>query len=231
MLSLGIEYERAFSIAFARARFAAGSAPPSRAATIRARDSFEKSWPRFLSAAPFLCLIELHLLCPDIRLLSYQVEEPLVHAGVVGQLRMERRDQHAALAQQHGLAVELGQHLDARSGLGDAGRANEDTAERLLLSGQLEVGLETRHLPAESVARHLEVEHAEVVAVEQDHPGARAEHRPREFADRVLEPVQAHEPHDRGRLAARNHEPVEPVELLRLAHLYRLRAEPPQHRL
>jgi hypothetical protein len=55
-----MEYERAFSIALASARFAAGSAPPSRAATISARESFEKSLPRLASAAPFLCLIELH---------------------------------------------------------------------------------------------------------------------------------------------------------------------------
>src|SRR3982750_4436934 len=69
MLSFGIEYERAFSIAFASARFAPGSAPPSFAATMIARDSFEKSLPRFASAAPFLCLIVDHLLCPDTRLL------------------------------------------------------------------------------------------------------------------------------------------------------------------
>src|SRR6476646_1161170 len=123
MLSFGMEYERAFSMA----RFAAGSGPPSRAATISARDSFEKSWPRFLSAAPFLCLIELHLLCPDIRLLPYEVEEPLVHACVVGQLRVERRNEDAPVAQQHRLAVELGKDLDAFADLGDPWRADEDT--------------------------------------------------------------------------------------------------------
>src|SRR4029450_9236955 len=116
-------------MAFASARFAAGSAPPSRAATISARESFEKSWPRFLSAAPFLCLIELHLLCPDIRLLPYEVEEPLVHARVVGQLRVERRDQDPALAQQHRLAVEFGEHVDVRSHLRDSRCPDEDTAQ------------------------------------------------------------------------------------------------------
>src|SRR5690242_3722460 len=146
MLSFGMEYERAFSIAFASARLAAGSGPPSRAATISARDSFEKSWPRFLSAAPFLCLIELHLLCPDIGLLSYQIEEPLVHPGVVGQLGVERRDEHPAVAQQHRLAVELGQHLDAGARLGHPRRADEDPAQRLGLAGQLEIGLEARDL-------------------------------------------------------------------------------------
>src|SRR3954451_11481409 len=134
MLSFGIEYERAFSIALASARLAAGSGPPSRAATISARESFEKSCPRFLSAAPFLCLIELHLLCPDIGLLPDEVEEPLVHARVVGQLRVERRDDHAAIAQQPRLAVELGQPLDGGTRLGDARRAHEDAPQRLVLA-------------------------------------------------------------------------------------------------
>src|SRR5436305_2060685 len=69
MLSFGIDASRAFATAFWSARFEAGSGPPSRAATMIARVNFEKSWPRFASAAPFLCLIELHLLCPDMRLL------------------------------------------------------------------------------------------------------------------------------------------------------------------
>src|SRR5215510_2808641 len=107
MLSLGIEYERAFSIAFWRARFAAGSAPPSFAATMIARDSFEKSWPRLASAAPFLCLIDDHLLCPDTRHLLGHLQEQLVHAEIVGELRMERREEESAVADEHGLPVEL----------------------------------------------------------------------------------------------------------------------------
>ena len=55
-----VEAARAFSTAFWRARFPAGSGPPSRAATMIARVSFENSFPRFASAAPFLCLIEDH---------------------------------------------------------------------------------------------------------------------------------------------------------------------------
>src|SRR5947209_13805347 len=65
MLSLGIEYDFAFSIAFWSARLLAGSPPPSFAATMIARESLEKSLPRLASAAPFLCLIDDHLLCPD----------------------------------------------------------------------------------------------------------------------------------------------------------------------
>src|SRR5881227_2439357 len=112
MFSFGIEYERAFSIAFWSARFPPGSPPPSFAATMIARESLEKSLPRFASAAPFLCLIEDHLLCPDTRRLPHLVEEQLVHARIFGQLGVERCHEEAALAQKDGLPVELRQHLD-----------------------------------------------------------------------------------------------------------------------
>src|SRR5438067_12507209 len=126
MLSFGIELALAFSIAFWSARFPAGSGPPFFAATMIARVSFEKSLPRFASAAPFLCLIDDHLLCPDTALLSYQLQKLLMHARVVRQLRVERRDEEAPLPQQHRLAVVLGQHLDLGAEVADARRADED---------------------------------------------------------------------------------------------------------
>src|SRR3954447_17238886 len=115
MLSFGIEYERAFSIAFCSARFPAGSGPPSFAATMIARDSFEKSLPRLTSAAPFLCLIEDHLLCPDMRRLPDLIQKELVDARVIGQLRMERSDEDAPLPREHRMAVDLCEHLDVRA--------------------------------------------------------------------------------------------------------------------
>src|SRR4051812_7241739 len=159
MLSFGIEYERAFSIAFWSARFAAGSEPPSRAATMIARASFEKSLPRLASAAPFLCLIELHLLCPDIRLLLHQFEKPLVNARVVGQLRVERSDDEAPLPQQHRLPVEFREHLDPRPDLAHAGRSYEDPPKgRALraLSFQVEIGLEAGDLAPVGVPVNLD---------------------------------------------------------------------------
>src|SRR5213078_320511 len=111
MLSFGIEYERAFSIAFCSARLPAGSPPPSFAATMIARESLENSLPRFASAAPFLCLIEDHLLCPDTRRLPHRVEEQLVHARIFRQLGVERRDEEPPLPQEHRLAAVLCQHL------------------------------------------------------------------------------------------------------------------------
>src|SRR6185436_3056249 len=102
MLSFGIEYDFAFSIAFCSARLLAGSPPPSFAATMIARESFEKSLPRFASAAPFLCLIDDHLLCPDnARLLPDEIQELFVQPRVVGQLGVERCDQEASLAREH----------------------------------------------------------------------------------------------------------------------------------
>src|SRR5712692_4354295 len=123
MLSFGMEYERAFSIAFCSARFPARSGPPSFAATMIARESFENSFPRFASAAPFLCLIEDHLLCPDMNpplaTRPYFVEEQLVHARIIRQLGMKRRDEDAAFAHEHRLAVVLSEDLHP-----GAGRAN-----------------------------------------------------------------------------------------------------------
>src|SRR4051812_27988451 len=164
MLSFGIEYDFAFSIAFWSERLFAGSPPPSFAATMIARESFEKSLPRFASAAPFLCLIDDHLLCPDkARLL----EEELVQPRVAAELGVERGDEEAALAREHGVAVDLRQHLDVRPEVVDPRRADEDRAERPVL--ELEVGLERRDLPAERVAADGDVDEAEVVAVEDDH--------------------------------------------------------------
>src|SRR3954468_19818803 len=128
MLSFGMEYDRAFSIAFASARLLSGSPPPSFAATMIARESFEKSLPRFASAAPFLCLIDDHLLSPDMDPLPHRFQEQLVHPRVLRQLRMERGHQDTALARQHRVAVVLGEHLDARAGLLDPRSADEDPA-------------------------------------------------------------------------------------------------------
>src|SRR6201995_2901051 len=72
ILSFGIDASRAFWTAVPRAGFPSRSPPPSRAATVIARASLEKSLPRFASAAPFLCLIDDHLECPDIQVSLYE---------------------------------------------------------------------------------------------------------------------------------------------------------------
>src|SRR6266540_6341058 len=130
MLSFGMEYDRAFSIAFCNARFPAGSGPPSFAATMIARDSFEKSLPRLASAAPFLCLIEDHLLCPDTHRLLHRVDEKLVHPRIFRQLGMERRNEEASLPDENRLPFVLGQHLDVGPDGADARCTDEDATER-----------------------------------------------------------------------------------------------------
>src|SRR5215208_6241946 len=119
MLSFGIELSRAFWIAVASVALASGSGPPSRAATMIARESLEKSCPRLASAAPFLCLMLDHLLCPDMRLLPHQVEEEVVNPRVLRQLGVERGDEKAALAEKDRLTVECRQDIDVRPGLDD----------------------------------------------------------------------------------------------------------------
>src|SRR5215217_276646 len=148
MLSRGIEASRAFSIAFCSARLAAGSGPPSRAATMIARVSFEKSWPRFASVAPFFRLIDAHLLCPDNARLPDSVDEELVDPRVVSELRVERSDEEAPLAEEHGLPVELGEDLHLVAGRRDPRGADEDASQWLALAGQVEVSLEAVDLAA-----------------------------------------------------------------------------------
>src|SRR4051794_34340570 len=209
MLSFGIEYERAFSTAFASARFPDGSPPPSFAATMIARESFEKSLPRFASAAPFLCLIDDHLLCPDTHRLPYLVQEQLVDPRVVRQLRMKRRHEDAPLACEHRMAVDLGEHLDVRAGLLDPRRPDEHRTDGRPAVADVEICLEAPHLAPESVPPDRDVGETELVTSEHDHPGAGAEDRLLEAQQRLVEAVQAHEPRDRRRLSARDDEAVE----------------------
>src|SRR5450759_541666 len=203
-----------------------------------ARESLEKSLPRLASAAPFLCLIDDHLLCPDTRCLPYDLTEELVDARVVGELGMERRDKDTTFARQYGPAFVLGENLNGWTGALDPWRSDEDGAQRPTLARQLEVGLERAHLTPVGVAANDDVGQAEQrlagqavdgIPGEQDHAGAGAEDGAFESADRRLELVGAHQLADRGGLAAGDDQPVEPVELVRFSHLARLNAEPPEH--
>src|SRR4029078_3291986 len=80
MLSLGIEASLAFATASASAGLPSGSPPPSLAATVIARVSFVKSFPRRASTIGFLCLIPAHLECPamDLSLSARLLVEPFV---------------------------------------------------------------------------------------------------------------------------------------------------------
>ena len=49
-----------------------------------------------------------------------------MHPRVVGQLRMERRDEDPPLAREHRVPVDLGEDSDAGPGVGDPRGADED---------------------------------------------------------------------------------------------------------
>ena len=51
-----------------------------------------------------------------------------MHPRVVGQLRMERRDEDPSLAREHRVPVDLGEDSDVRPRLGDPRGADEDGA-------------------------------------------------------------------------------------------------------
>ena len=210
----------------ASARLFAGSPPPSFAATMIARVSFEKSLPRFASAAPFLCLIDDHLLCPDKAPLPYEIEKQLVEPRVVGQLRMERGDEEAPLAREHRMAVDLGQHLDVRADLLDPRRADEDGAQRLALARErrgrsrtTRPAARTRSGARATSTRPRWSRSSTIIPAQVPKTG------PAKRAHRLVEAVEAHQARERRRLAARDHEAVEAVELLGLAHLDDVGAE------
>src|ERR1035437_3445216 len=106
-----------------------------------ARESLEKSLPRLTSAAPFLCLIDDHLLCPDTRCLPCYFAEELVDARIVSELGVERCHKDTTFARKHGAIIVPGENLDRRARALDPGRADENGAQGLRLPRQLEVGL------------------------------------------------------------------------------------------
>src|SRR5262245_48299396 len=81
--------------------FMSGSPPPARAATVNSLIRRVKIFPRLASAAPFLCLMECHLECPDIAeiLPLSRQDDPDIGALVPGA---------AVVIAQHGLHGETG---------------------------------------------------------------------------------------------------------------------------
>ena len=115
-----------------------------------------------------------------------ELDEPGVEAPVRRQLGMEGGRHDAALADEHGVILVPGQHLDGRAdGLHPRG-PDEHAVERLVEALDVEIGLEAVELAAVAVALDGDVEGTEAALVgaavvdlrgQQDHPGARAEHR------------------------------------------------------
>ncbi|MBM2822328.1 MAG: hypothetical protein HW413_1074 [Thermoleophilia bacterium] len=151
-----------------------------------------------------------------------------MHAQVIREFRMESRKQQPTVPNEYGLTVELAEHLDLATKLSDPRRTDEHPSQRPIVAGELDVGLEALHLATVGVAIDLEVCDAKMLPVEHDHPGARPENRPPILTDRVIQAVKPGQVHDRRRLTARDHEPVQPVEILGQPHFDHLRAESAQ---
>src|SRR5207249_8144646 len=131
----------------------------------------------------------------------------------------KRRDEDPAFPREHRMPFDTGQDLDLWPGLADPGRTDEHGPEGLVVPLDIDVRLEARDLPPERVAIDGDVDQTESRAIEHDHSGARPEHRAVEVPDRVVEPVEPCEPHDRGGLATRDDQAVETVELTGSANL------------
>src|SRR5215211_7768555 len=146
---------------------------------------------------------------------------------------MEGDHQHVLLPRRDDVAVDLGEHLDAVAVLVDPRGADEHRAHRLAVdAGDLEVRLERADLAPERVAPAGVVGEPEVLAVEHDHPRAGAQHGRAgadELTQRLGEPLALDPQRHRRRLAARDHEPVEPFEVGGHADLAHLGAEVAQH--
>jgi hypothetical protein len=138
---------------------------------------------------------------------------------------MERREEQASLSHEHRLAVELSEHIDVCTRVADSRRPDEHPVHRSFLPRELDVGLEAPHLAAVRIAIDHEIGQPEMLAVEHDHPRAGAEDRFPVLADRFIEAIDPRQAHDRGRLAAGDHETVEAVELLREPYFDDFRAE------
>ena len=195
-----------------------------------ARVSFEKSLPRFASAAPFLCLIDDHLLCPD--------KAP--------SFTRSRNRSWSRVS-----AVSSGWNAATRKRPSRASTGWPSTSASTSTPGPAS----SIHGARMKTARSGSLSPATSRSVSNDatwRPKAfrrtRTSTRPRwsrsstiipaqvpntgaaKRAHRLVEAVEAHQPHERRRLAAGDDEPVEAVELLRLAHLDHVRAEAAQHR-
>src|SRR5262245_17130071 len=86
MFSRGMLFALASAMMVRRRGFMSGSPPPALAATANSLIRRVKIFPRFASAAPFLCLMECHLECPDMpeTLPLFGQDDPDIRALVPG---------------------------------------------------------------------------------------------------------------------------------------------------
>ena len=157
MLSFGMEYDLRLLDRVLEREVAGRIA----AALLRRHDDRARELREELAAlrvrGALLVLDRRPLAMPGHRRLPSPVQKELVHPRVVRQLRMERGDEDPAFARQHGVPVELGEHLDPGAGLLDPRRADEDAAERLLACPSSRSVSKLRDLAPERVAPTFDV--------------------------------------------------------------------------
>ena len=95
------------------------------------------------------------------------------------------------------------------SGHANTRRADEDAPQRGAVAQEREIGLEARDLPPVRVPVDLDVDEPEMLAVEDDHPGARPQDRTLERPDCLVQPVKPHQTHERRRFPARNDQSIQ----------------------
>ena len=144
---------------------------------------------------------------------------------------MEAGSQQLTLTHEHRVTIVRGQDLDVRPDRLHARGPDEHPVEGRRVLGDDEIGLEAVDLAAVAVAPHRDVELSEVLLVvaaiedlvgEQDHPGARAEHRHpllQSDGDRIVETRRIQQVGHRRRFTARHHEGVDCPQLFGCAYL------------
>ena len=208
--------------------FAAGSPPPSLAATSTARRSFANWFDRFASFAAFFRLIVAHFECPDIAPTSPgkgnsrgAPVSPTSSGWNDAASRRPAAGRRAGPRRWRARGRRTAHVLDPRS-------ADEHALNRVVDPVDVHVGLERIDLPPVGVAANRDVHQREQrLAVDHplrhhDHPGARAEDRhpvANPLPDRTHEVAGQGQLGDRRGLPARDHEAVHVRELSRRANL------------
>lgn len=163
----------------------------------------------------------------------------LVDDGVGGKLRVKRRGEDAALADEHGVAGILGKDFDSRAGGLDDGRAYENHFDGFLAELRRRTEDVARELAAVAIARDGDVEQAKRrlrwmvnLACEKNRAGARAEERAAiggKFLERIEEALFCEDLEVRAAFAAGKNYAIEVVHILRATDVGVFDAEAVEH--
>src|ERR1039458_5592306 len=255
IVSRGTEASRAFWYMVRSEALVSTSPPPSRAATSTWRINLAKTLARALSLAPLRCLVVAHFEWPDIKfllpdwaLLLYRnlkcVDKEPVNPLAVCQFRVERTAPDSFAANQHRVfavaVVVKGENFKVL-GPGFDLRRPDEHAGHFTDALHVDQRLETRDLPAVTVATYRQWQHVETPLVastvedfmgQQDQSGARAQDAQPVFdllLQRRANVGRRQQIGDRGGLPTGYHQAVQVVELFDTAHGHDVRADAFEH--